>query len=121
MHVKRLGLSNIYQKNKTQSAINLAPAGFLSLSQAASSGFFTPKIMIERIYGDTEPAHIVVAHKAMEAHKAKYGEGNKFHPRIYSVAYRGRFYQIEVVTRRQTMAATVITGVRTLTKVLEVA
>lgn len=77
--------------------------------------------MIERIYGDTEPAHIVVAHKAMEAHKAKYGEGNKFHPRIYSVAYRGRFYQIEVVTRRKTMAATVITGGRTLTKVLEVA
>ncbi|PLR52374.1 DUF4060 family protein [Chimaeribacter arupi] len=77
--------------------------------------------MKEVIKGDKEPVHIVAAMKALETHKAKYGEGNKFHPRIYSVAYRGRFYQIEVVTRRKTMAATVITGVRTLTKVLEVA
>lgn len=83
--------------------------------------FLRLKIMIERIYGDTEPAHLVVASKALDAHKARYGEGNKYHPIVYSVAYRGKHYQIEVMTRRITMAATVITGVRNLSRILEVA
>ena len=77
--------------------------------------------MIERIYGDTEPAHLVAAHKALDAHKARYGEGNKYHPIKYSIAYRGKHYQVEVITRRITIAATVITGVRNLSRVMEVA
>ena len=77
--------------------------------------------MIERIYGDTEPAHLVAANKALGAHKARYGEGNKYHPIKYSIAYRGKHYQVEVITRRITMAATVITGVRNLSRVMEVA
>ena len=77
--------------------------------------------MIERIYGDTEPAHLVVANKALEAHKARYGDGNKYHPIIYSIRYRNKHYSVEVITRRITMAATVITGVRNLSRILEVA
>ncbi|MGP4130101.1 DUF4060 family protein [Pantoea tagorei] len=77
--------------------------------------------MKERIYGDTEPAHIVVANKALEAHKPRYGEGNKYHPIIYSVAFRGKTYQVEVITRRTTMAATVITGTRNLSRLPEFA
>ncbi|MDU2730001.1 MULTISPECIES: DUF4060 family protein [Pantoea] len=77
--------------------------------------------MKERIYGDTEPAHIVVANKALEAHKARYGEGNKHHHITYSIAYRGKHYQVEVITRRTTMAATVITGTRNLSRLPEFA
>lgn len=73
------------------------------------------------IRGDTEPVHIVVADKALEAHKARYGEGNKYHPIIYSIRYRNKHYSVEVITRRITMAATVITGVRNLSRILEVA
>ncbi|HBE9082922.1 DUF4060 family protein [Serratia fonticola] len=72
--------------------------------------------MKEVIRGDTEPAHIVAANAAIERHKAKYGEGNKYHPIIYPVKYRSKNYQIEVITRETTIAATVITGVRNLTK-----
>ncbi|MDL4915995.1 MAG: DUF4060 family protein [Enterobacterales bacterium endosymbiont of Blomia tropicalis] len=67
------------------------------------------------IRGDKEPFHILAATRALEAHCFRYGEGNKYHPVIYSIAYRRRFYQIEVITRRETMVATVITGVRNLT------
>ncbi len=77
--------------------------------------------MIERIYGDTELAHLVVAKKALEAHKARYGEGNKYHPIIYSIRYRNKHYSVEVITRRITMAATVITGVRTLSRIANAA
>ncbi|VEI69374.1 Uncharacterised protein [Serratia fonticola] len=72
--------------------------------------------MKEIIRGDTEPAHIVAANTAIERHKAKYGESNKYHPIIYPVKYRSKNYQIEVITRETTIAATVITGVRNLTK-----
>lgn len=76
--------------------------------------------MIERIYGDKEPAHLVVANKALDAHKAKYGEGNKYHPILYRIKYRNKHYQVEVTTRQTTIAATVITGARNLSRVLEV-
>nr|WP_240155859.1 DUF4060 family protein [Pantoea formicae] len=66
------------------------------------------------IRGDKEPAHLVVAHRALEAHKARYGEGNKNHPILYSISYRNKHYQVEVTTRRVTMAANIITGARSL-------
>jgi len=71
--------------------------------------------MKQIIRGDKEPSHILAASRALEAHYSRYGEGNKYHPIIYSIAYRSRFYQVEVITRRETMVATVITGVRNLT------
>ncbi|WP_338458649.1 DUF4060 family protein [Pantoea sp. Nvir] len=37
----------------------------------------------------------------------------------YSIAYRGKHYQVEVITRRTTMAATVITGTRNLSRLME--
>lgn len=75
--------------------------------------------MKEVIRGDTEPSHIVAANRAIEAHKKRYGSGNKYHPIIYSIRYRNRNYQVEVVNRNSTIAATVITGVRNLTKVYQ--
>lgn len=72
--------------------------------------------MKEIIRGDAEPAHIFAANAAIEAHKARYGEGNKYHPIIYPVKYRSKNYQVEVITRTNTIAATVINGVRNLTK-----
>ncbi|TQI79986.1 uncharacterized protein DUF4060 [Serratia fonticola] len=72
--------------------------------------------MKEIIRGDTEPVHVFVANLAIEKHKRLNGEGNKYHPIIYPVKYRGKNYQIEVVNRANTIAATVITGVRNLTK-----
>jgi len=71
------------------------------------------------IRGDKEPAHLVAANKALDTHQAKYGEGNKHHPIRYSIAYRGKHYQVEVITRRTTMAATVITGARSLARLSE--
>ncbi|WP_215848470.1 MULTISPECIES: DUF4060 family protein [Pantoea] len=71
--------------------------------------------MKQIIRGDKEPSHILAATRALEAHYSRYGEGNKYHPVIYSIAYRARYYQIEVITRRETMVASVITGVRKLT------
>lgn len=73
--------------------------------------------MKEVIRGDSEPAHLVVAHKAIDAHLHRYGHGNKYHPIVYSIRYRNKTYQIEVVTRESTVAATVITGVRSLSKI----
>lgn len=73
--------------------------------------------MKEVIRGDTEPVHVFAAHIAIERHKSKYGTGNKYHPIIYPVRYRNKTHQIEVVTRENTIAATVITGVRNLTKI----
>ena len=77
--------------------------------------------MKEVIRGDKEPCHLVAADRAINEHKRRYGSGNKYHPVFYSIGYRGRYFQIEVVTRKSTIAATVITGVRNLTKVYEVA
>ncbi|MBW1212107.1 DUF4060 family protein [Pantoea allii] len=71
--------------------------------------------MKQIIRGDKEPVHIVAASRALEAHMSRYGEGNKYHPVIYSIAYRSKYYQVEVITRRETIVATVITGVRNLT------
>jgi hypothetical protein len=73
--------------------------------------------MKEVIRGDTEPEHIFAAHRAIDEHRHKYGSGRKFHPSIYSIKYRNKSYQIEVVTRTNTIAATVINGVRNLSKV----
>jgi hypothetical protein len=61
------------------------------------------------IRGDKEPTHLVVAHRALEARKAKYGEGNKNHPILYSISYRSGHYQVEVTTHCVTMAAYIIT------------
>lgn len=72
--------------------------------------------MKEVIRGDKTLEDIVAANAAIERHKAKYGEGNKYHPIIYPVKYRSKNYQIEVITRETTIAATVINGVRNLTK-----
>ena len=62
--------------------------------------------------GDNEPFPTVAASRALEAHMSRYGEGNKYHPVIYSIAYRSKYYQVEVITRRETIVATVITGER---------
>lgn len=59
----------------------------------------------------------MVAQKAIDAFKARYGEGNKYRPQIFCVKYRNKAYQIEVVTRKKTIAATVITGARKLGRV----
>ncbi|CAI0899338.1 Uncharacterised protein [Serratia entomophila] len=72
--------------------------------------------MKEVIRGDKTLEDIVAANAAIERHKATYGEGNKYHPIIYPVKYRGKHYQVEVITRETTMAATVINGARNLTK-----
>lgn len=72
--------------------------------------------MKEVIRGDKTLEDIVAANAAIEAHKARFGEGNKYHPIIYPVKYRSKNYQVEVITRTNTIAATVITGVRNLTK-----
>lgn len=69
------------------------------------------------IRGDTEPVHVFVAHKAIDEHLYKYGSGNKFHPIIYSIRYLKKVYQVEVIVRQRTVAATIITGVRNLSKV----
>lgn len=69
------------------------------------------------IKGDTEPAHLVAAHKAIDAHREKYGTGNKHHRRIYSIKYRNKSYQIEVTNTNKHYLAHVITGHRQLTKV----
>ncbi len=74
-------------------------------------------IMKEIIRGDTEPVHVFAAHKAIDEHLHKYGSGNKYHPIVYSIKYRNKTYQVEVVTRNTTIAATVITGVRNLSKI----
>lgn len=73
--------------------------------------------MKEVIRGDTEPVHVFAAHIAIERHKSRYGTGNKYHPSVYVIKYRNKIHQIEVVTRNTTIAATVITGVRNLTKI----
>ncbi|WP_241601974.1 DUF4060 family protein [Rosenbergiella nectarea] len=73
--------------------------------------------MREVIRGDTEPVHIVVASKAIDKHRLRYGTGNKYHHVVYSIGYRDRHYQIEVVTRKTTISATVITGCRNLSRV----
>ena len=44
--------------------------------------------MKQIIRGDKEPSHILAATRALEAHYSRYGEGNKYHPVIYSIAYR---------------------------------
>lgn len=77
--------------------------------------------MKKLIRGDKEPAHLVAASKALEAHQARYGDGNKHHPIKYSIAYRGKHYKVEVITRRNTMAATVITGARSLVRLSDFA
>ncbi|HGM6858980.1 DUF4060 family protein [Serratia sp. 1D1416] len=73
--------------------------------------------MKEVIRGDTEPVHVFAANIAIEKHKAQFGTGNKYNYVTYPVRYRGKAYQIEVVNRKTTIAATVITGVRSLTKI----
>lgn len=70
------------------------------------------------IKGDKEPAHIFAAYLAIEAHKLRYGEGNKYHPVNYSIKYRGKHYQIEVTNTQKHHFAYVISGFRQLTKVL---
>lgn len=72
------------------------------------------KILIK---GDTEPAHIVAAHSAIDEHIKKYGTGNKSHPFTYSIKYRSKHYQIEVTNTNKHHMAHVITGHRQLTKV----
>ncbi|WP_333610093.1 DUF4060 family protein [Pantoea piersonii] len=44
----------------------------------------------------------------MEAHKARYGEGNKHHHITYSIAYHGKHYQVEIIMRPITMVATML-------------
>lgn len=75
--------------------------------------------MKQIIKGDTEPAHLVVANKALEVHKSRYGEGNKYKHLLYNIRYRNKHFQVEVITRRVTMTATVIAGARSLSRILE--
>ncbi|HEJ6928647.1 TPA: DUF4060 family protein [Serratia marcescens] len=84
---------------------------------SVSSSVRTSTLPPEGIRGDTEPVHVFAAHKAIDEHLHKYGSGNKYHPIVYSIKYRNKTYQVEVVTRNTTIAATVITGVRNLSKI----
>lgn len=68
------------------------------------------------IRGDKEPTHLVAATRAIDAHILKYGDGNKHHPVIYTISYRNKLYQVEVITRRSSVIATLITGARSLTQ-----
>ncbi|BCQ42426.1 hypothetical protein ERHA54_50290 (plasmid) [Erwinia rhapontici] len=73
------------------------------------------------IKGDVDLSDLVAASLAIDTHFKKYDEGNKFHYVIYSVSYRSRVYQIEVITRKSTITATVIRGPRPLQRILDFA
>ena len=66
------------------------------------------------IRGDKEPAHLVAATRAIDFHLLKYGDGNKHHPVIYTISYRDRLYQVEVITRRASVRAVILSGARSL-------
>lgn len=68
--------------------------------------------MKTKTLGDRELWHIVAAHKAVDMHQSTNYYTDK--PRIYAVAYRGKKTLVEVVNRKCSVTATVLSGHREL-------
>lgn len=74
--------------------------------------------MQRKITGDKEPADIVAAHRAIDAHIARHGDNSRIgKPILYTVRYRDKARSVEVTTGRKWLTAVVLSGKRSLNRV----